>query len=114
MGLEGQLKHYRQARCGAVRFGLRNPPMTLAAENIETRRKRLLWRASHRGIKEMDLILGGFARTRIGSLDEAQLGELEQIIELPDQELLSWATRLNPVPRQHVSALLLEILDFRP
>ncbi|HQX85830.1 MAG TPA: succinate dehydrogenase assembly factor 2, partial [Aestuariivirga sp.] len=36
--------------------------MTYPAEPIELRRKRLLWRSSHRGIREMDLLMGGFAR----------------------------------------------------
>ncbi|MBI2718742.1 MAG: succinate dehydrogenase assembly factor 2 [Rhizobiales bacterium] len=88
--------------------------MTEAAEDIETRRKRLLWRASHRGIKEMDLILGGFARAHIGGLDAARLDQLEAIIAIPDQELLSWATKLVTVPADHASPLLLEILDRRP
>jgi antitoxin CptB len=87
--------------------------MMPATENSDARRKRLLWRASHRGIKEMDLILGGFAKARIGSMDEAELAELEAIIELPDQELLSWATKVSPVPKEHFSALLIEMLEHQ-
>lgn len=83
-------------------------------ENSDARRKRLLWRASHRGIKEMDLILGGFAKLRLGSMNETELCELEAIIELPDQELLSWATKTAPVPLAHASGLLLEMLEHRP
>lgn len=85
-----------------------------AAENSDTRRKRILWRATHRGIKEMDLIVGGFTQVRLAGMNESELVALEAIIELPDQELLAWATRLEPVPREHVSAVLLEMLDFRP
>jgi antitoxin CptB len=88
--------------------------MIAVAENLDTRRKRLLWRASHRGIKEMDLILGGFAQARIAVMDETELAELEAIIELPDQELLSWATKIAPVPAEHASGLLLEMLEHRP
>ena len=85
-----------------------------AAENSDIRRKRILWRATHRGIKEMDLIIGGFAQARLAGMNEAELAALEAIIELPDQELLAWATRLEPVPREHASSVLLELLDFRP
>ncbi|MGH6854383.1 MAG: succinate dehydrogenase assembly factor 2 [Aestuariivirga sp.] len=88
--------------------------MTAAANNSDARRKRLLWRAGHRGIKEMDLILGGFARQRIATMDETELLALEAIVELPDQELLSWATKVTPVPVEHVSALLMEMLEHRP
>ena len=82
-----------------------------AAENPDARRKRLLWRASHRGIKEMDLILGGFAQSRVSTLNETELLALEAIIELPDQELLAWATKTAEVPGQYRSALLLEMLE---
>ena len=43
--------------------------MTAAIENLENRRKRLLWRATHRGMREMDLILGGLAGMRIAYHD---------------------------------------------
>ena len=85
-----------------------------SSENFDAHRKRLLWRASHRGIKEMDLILGGFARARLAVLNEGELAELEAIIELPDQELLSWATKTTPVPVEHASELLMEMLEHRP
>ena len=88
--------------------------MTATAENPDVRRKRLLWRASHRGIKEMDLILGGFTKARIAVMGEAELNELEAIIELPDHELLSWTTKTAPVPAEHTSALLMELLEHRP
>jgi antitoxin CptB len=88
--------------------------MTLPPDPAESRRKRLLWRACHRGIREMDLILGGFAEARIDAMTPAELDQLEAVIELPDQELLAWATRQEPVPIHRRSPLLDEILDFRP
>lgn len=88
--------------------------MTAANEPTDNRRKRLLWRASHRGIREMDLILGGFAGARIDAMTPADLDQLEAVIDLPDRELLAWATRQEPVPAHLRSPLLDEILDFRP
>jgi antitoxin CptB len=76
------------------------------------RRKRLAWRATHRGIREMDLILGGFVLRHLHALAEADLDALEAIIELPDQELLDWATRQQPVPRELASPLLMRILGL--
>ena len=89
-------------------------PMPGTHDSLDPRRKRLLWRASHRGLKEMDLILGGFAKSRIAAMTDKDLETLEAIIELPDQELLTWATKVAPVPQEHASALLLEMLAFRP
>jgi antitoxin CptB len=80
----------------------------------DARRKRLLWRATHRGTKEMDLVVGGFVRQNIDRIDEAGLKELEAIIELPDPELQSWLLGQKPVPEQHKSATLLRLLAFQP
>ena len=84
--------------------------MNNPTDDDAARRKRLLWRATHRGIKEMDLILGGFVMRHIGNLTTEQLDQLDAIIAIPDQEMLSWATGQEPVPSQHASALLSEIL----
>ena len=87
--------------------------MTAAADHSDTRRRRLLWRASHRGIREMDLIRGGFATARIDTMTPAELDQLEAVIDVPDQQLLAWATRQEPVPARLRSRLLDEILAFR-
>jgi antitoxin CptB len=88
--------------------------MSATTDQIDPRRKRLLWRATHRGIKEMDLILGGFAVRHVALLSDAELAELEEIIELPDQQLLSWATRQETVPAERATPFLLRILKHRP
>jgi antitoxin CptB len=54
---------------------------------LDQRRKRLLFRCWHRGTREMDLILGRFADTEIADLNDAELAQLEQLIELPDPDL---------------------------
>ena len=38
--------------------------------NLDPRRKRILYRAWHRGTKEMDLVLGGFADARLAELTD--------------------------------------------
>ena len=42
-----------------------------------------------------------------------QLDELDAIIAIPDQDMLSWATRQASIPSQHFSPLLIEILSDR-
>ena len=79
-----------------------------------SRRKRLLWRATHRGIKEMDLILGGFVTRQLDGFTAAEIAELERIMDIPDQDMLSWATLQAPVPPEHASDLLTRILAYRP
>ena len=69
--------------------------MTYPAEPIELRRKRLLWRCSHRGIREMDLLMGGFARSRVPGMTEDELSAFEALIDLPD--LLPRHQRVPPL-----------------
>jgi antitoxin CptB len=88
--------------------------MTDNSQKIETMRKRLLWRAMHRGIKEMDIIVGGFATARLADMDEVTLDAFADVLELPDQHLLSWVTNQETVPENLRSPLLLELLAFRP
>ena len=88
--------------------------MHAAPDHDTTRRKRLLWRASHRGIKEMDLIFGGFVSSGIDRFTPAELDELERMVALPDQELLAWAMHSVPVPPAHDGPLLRALLAFRP
>jgi antitoxin CptB len=83
-------------------------------QKTETMRKRLLWRAMHRGIKEMDLIAGGFAQARLAGMSDADLVEFEYLLELPDQDLLAWVTRQEDVPQNLRSDLLLQLISFRP
>ena len=86
----------------------------MCSSNLETIRKRLKWRATHRGIKEMDILLGGFAETHLTTMSESQLAEFAVILEIPDQDLLAWATRQEPIATHHQSAMLDAVLAFRP
>ena len=88
--------------------------MAYPAEPIDLRRKRLLWRSSHRGIREMDLLMGGFAQSRLPTMTENELNAFEALIELPDQDLLAWITGEATVPSTLSNALLPELLKFRP
>ncbi len=88
--------------------------MTTPPETTEIRRKRLLWRASHRGTREMDMFLGGFARAHIASFSEAELDELEVIISLPDPQLMGWILGETQVPPPQATPLLRALLTYRP
>lgn len=87
--------------------------MTISPET-QIRRKRLLWRATHRGIKEMDLILGGFVTRNLDGFSDAEIAELERIMDIPDQDMLSWATKQASIPAEQASPLLARILAYTP
>ena len=54
------------------------------------RRKRLLYQSKHRGTKEADLILGGFALARMSSLTADQFAKFEALLEESDPDLMDW------------------------
>ena len=57
---------------------------TRSSEGLDERRRRLLFRAWHRGMREMDLILGRFADANIDRLADRELDEFECLMDLPD------------------------------
>ena len=75
-------------------------------EDIEKRRKKLLYRASYRGFKEADLLIGGFARAHLPTMDEAALNEFEALLKTPDRELYAWATGTQEPPANMVGEVL--------
>ncbi|MCG6901042.1 MAG: succinate dehydrogenase assembly factor 2 [Rhodobacter sp.] len=62
------------------------------SETAEARLKRLQMRSARRGIKEMDLILGAFARDRLAGMSEAQLADYDALLWENDQDLYQWVT----------------------
>jgi len=76
----------------------------------ELRRKRLFFRAWHRGTREADLILGSFAESHVAGFDAARLDEFEALLDVPDAEIFDWLNgRAAPPPKfnTEVTRLLL-------
>jgi antitoxin CptB len=79
---------------------------------LDTRRRRLLFRATHRGTFENDLMIGGFVRAHLESLTEADLGALETVMEMPDTDLAEWLTGREPIPPEEDTPMLRRMRDF--
>jgi antitoxin CptB len=80
--------------------------------DLAMRRRRLHFRVWHRGMREVDLILGRFADAHLAELDEAELSSFEALLGLPDPEVLGWVTGEFAVPPEADSPLLRRILAF--
>jgi antitoxin CptB len=72
----------------------------------ENRRRRLLFRATHRGTHETDLLIGGYVSARLQALSDADMDALEEVMELPDTDLADWLTGRLPIPAQYDSPML--------
>jgi antitoxin CptB len=69
----------------------------LTSAELDPRRRRVLFRAWHRGTREMDLLLGAFADARLAAMSEAELDAFEALMETPDDLLYGIFTgRLAP------------------
>jgi antitoxin CptB len=82
-------------------------------DDLETRRKRLLFRAWHRGTRETDLLLGSFAEAHLAGFDAAQLERFERLLELDDPSLFDWIAGRAAPPAAHDSDVLRLLLRFR-
>lgn len=78
---------------------------------LDTRRRRILYRAQHRGTYENDLLIGDFVKARIASLTESELDQLEEVMEFPDAELADWLTGRKPIPPHADSTMLRRIRE---
>jgi antitoxin CptB len=85
---------------------------TKSSERLDARRRRLLFRSWHRGIREMDLIMGRFADAWIERLSERELDQYERLIEIPDPELYAWIAGQDAVPPEQDSELLQRLRAF--
>ncbi|MBN8534957.1 MAG: succinate dehydrogenase assembly factor 2 [Rhizobiales bacterium] len=86
--------------------------LSRSTDGLDPRRKRILFRAWHRGIREMDLLLGRYAETVIEALSEAELDAFEQLIALDDHDLYGWLTGREPVPPEHDDAMFRAVKAF--
>ncbi len=57
---------------------------------LEIFKKRLIYRASYRGTKEMDILLSKFVNKYINKLDDKSLLELEKFLNFEDETILNY------------------------
>jgi antitoxin CptB len=77
----------------------------------DARRKRLLFRSWHRGTRELDLLLGGFAERYLSTA--TQLEVYEQLLEFSDPDIYLWITEAEPVPKVNQSDILTLLQNFK-
>jgi antitoxin CptB len=103
-------RHARPVRAFGVEADVTGS--TKSSEGLDARRRRLLFRSWHRGIREMDLIMGRFADAWIERLSEAELDQYERLIEIADPELYAWIAGQDAVPPEHDCELLRRLRAF--
>ncbi len=77
-----------------------------AQETIENWRKRLTFRAWHRGTREMDLLIGSFAEKYINSFDADDLAIFEEVLINNDPDVYDWIIGRQKAPEELKSKVL--------
>ena len=85
----------------------------LFSDGLEPLRKKLLFRAWHRGIREMDLILGRFADAHVSGMAKAELEEFAFLLEVFDRDLIQWFTSEVETPPAWNTQLFQKIKQFQ-
>ena len=80
--------------------------------DLDTRRRRLRFRAWHRGTREMDLLMGRFADGALEALPEDEIVDLELLMEAPDRDVFSWLTGETPTPGNYDTPVFRRLRAF--
>ena len=84
----------------------------ISSEGLDPRRRRLLFRSWHRGIREMDMVYGRFADAQIAALSEPELDDYEKLLELRDQQVFDWVFGAQPLDPDYDTPLFRRLLAF--
>lgn len=77
----------------------------------ENRLKRLKYRANHRGIKEMDIVIGRFANEKLDSLSDENIDLFEQLMAEHDRDLIIWFTGEQEFPDEATKSMFEMVRD---
>jgi len=80
----------------------------------EARLKRLRFRASHRGVREADLLIGGFFERHHAGWNDAEIDWFERLLEEQDVDIMAWALGSAMPPERYDGDLMLRLqnLDY--
>ena len=83
------------------------------SEGLDPRRRRVLYRAWHRGTREMDFILGQFVNAEIERMSEADLDVFEHLLEAQDSDLYEWVSGRVKTPSEYDTDIFRRLLAFQ-
>jgi len=76
-------------------------------------RRRLLFQSRHRGVKELDLILGPFAERYLPDFSAEQVRQFAVLLAEPDPDIYDWLVGRAPLPARLQNTVTRSLLDFR-
>lgn len=82
-------------------------------QKLSDRQKKLLWHAWHRGMQELDLLIGRTVEKYIETMDDTQLDLLEHFLQADDADVWHWITEKKPIPEEYDTIIWSWILKER-
>jgi antitoxin CptB len=101
---------------GGSRVAMERPHMsgsTLSSSALDERRRRILFRAWRRGVREMDLVMGRFADVHLPTMSEAELAEFERLLDVPDPQVFAWVIGGERPPREFDTPLFARLCGLK-
>ena len=77
-------------------------------------KKKIIYRASYRGTKELDILISSFVNKIINDLTYDELIQLEKFVNLDDQELIKSNNSFNDSGNNCLNKILKEFFKFKP
>tara|TARA_B100000586_G_scaffold52523_1_gene35272 strand:+ start:267 stop:521 length:255 start_codon:yes stop_codon:yes gene_type:complete len=77
--------------------------------NKKILKKQIIYRSTHRGSKEMDLLLGNFVKKHIDKFNDIELNDLAKLLFIEDEIIYKWYFKKNSnnvIPKTKVSMML--------
>lgn len=81
--------------------------------DLTIRRKRVLYRANHRGTQEMDILIGGYVSAHLDTLDSDMLDRLEVLMDNEETDLQAWLMGQRDIPESADRDLIDAIRNFK-
>lgn len=82
------------------------------APTPDARRRRLVFRAWHRGTREMDLVMGRFTEAQVAALSEDEVDDLERLMEANDRDVFDWVSGMTTVPANYDTPVFRRLCAF--
>ena len=96
-----------------IRPGVPMSSPQISSADLDPRRRRILFRAHHRGMREMDILFGQFADAKLPQMSDADLEAFEHLLEqVTDRDAFKWLTDEAPVEPEFDTAVFRALKAF--
>ena len=82
--------------------------------NKEILKKQIIYRSTHRGTKEMDILLGSFVKKNIDKFSESEINQLEKLLEIDDEIIQKWYFEKNQKDTVPYNKVTQRLKNFKP